>query len=96
MNKTLFRNGEIYKKKKLIPINKEFYCSCVHDDNPRLSVKVVNTYCWVHTTFTLPKYLNQPFGQGKSLLIHVFNIKFYIWETNDTLSIWVCRFTEAL
>nr|BDV49776.1 MAG: innexin [Penaeus semisulcatus pemonivirus] len=29
--------------------------SCVYDSShPRLSDKVINTYCWIHTTFTLP------------------------------------------
>ncbi|XP_047502123.1 innexin inx2-like [Penaeus chinensis] len=38
--------------------------NCVHDDNPKLKDKVVNTYCWIHTTFTLPKHIDKGYGRG--------------------------------
>ncbi|XP_076062703.1 innexin inx2-like [Oratosquilla oratoria] len=37
---------------------------CLHDDNPKLPDEVVNTYCWIHTTFTLPKHLDKLPGRG--------------------------------
>ncbi|KAK3885796.1 hypothetical protein Pcinc_010013 [Petrolisthes cinctipes] len=42
--------------------------NCLHSDHPMLQHKVVNTYCWIHTTFTLPKYINKGYGRGTGVL----------------------------
>ncbi|XP_045616194.1 innexin inx2 [Procambarus clarkii] len=42
--------------------------SCVHDAHPKMPDKVVNTYCWIHTTFTLPKYINKGYGRGTGVV----------------------------
>ncbi|CAL4093611.1 unnamed protein product [Meganyctiphanes norvegica] len=42
--------------------------ACVHDDNPKLQDNVVNTYCWIHTTFTLPKHLDKGYGVGTGVV----------------------------
>ncbi|XP_069946785.1 innexin inx2-like [Cherax quadricarinatus] len=42
--------------------------NCVHGDHPMLPDKVVNTYCWIHTTFTLPKYIHRGYGRGTGVV----------------------------
>ncbi|XP_068235272.1 innexin inx2-like isoform X3 [Palaemon carinicauda] len=41
---------------------------CVHDENPKLQDKVVNTYCWIHTTFTLPRHIDKGYGKGTGIV----------------------------
>nr|BDV49887.1 MAG: innexin [Metapenaeopsis lamellata majanivirus] len=38
--------------------------SCVYDgENPILKEHVINTYCWIHSTFTLSKYIDKAYGE---------------------------------
>ncbi|KAF2358623.1 Innexin [Trinorchestia longiramus] len=44
--------------KLIFPIRRH---RCAHGSSAYLNDDVVNTYCWIHSTFTLPRYLH---GQG--------------------------------
>lgn len=42
--------------------------SCMKVGNNMFPYEAVNTYCWTHTTYTMPKYLNTNYGQGTDVL----------------------------